>query len=405
MKFVLKWVVGYVKIRIRNLDLDRGRMEEKAKYDIVVDFLKPGMVLAGDLFSKEGVLLWPAKKPLTQNFINQIKAQGIKELYYTREIKKDLSETYPPMFSEEVKEGAKEVLDNVLRQVKEDRRIEIHQVKEIIEQLFREMLQKLGKAVINLSVVKNYDEYTYIHSLNVTILSMFFSKFLGAGDFVVKEIGTGALLHDVGKVKVPTSILYKPGELTEEEFTVIKKHPIIGYFAIKDEPTVSTYAKKIVLFHHERFDGNGYPLGVKFDRIGRYPQIVSLVDVFDALTSERPYKGGMTIPQALDFIMKKSGLYFEPILAQRFIIEVSKLYGLPSPYSVGTFVLLNTGEKGLIVQKDSEYSMKPTVVIVENSLGRVTSKLKVNLQLDSHRYIVRTITDVDEIDRLRILLM
>ncbi|MEN2998318.1 MAG: HD-GYP domain-containing protein [Brevinematia bacterium] len=379
--------------------------KDRVKHDIVVDFLKPGMMLAGDLFSKEGVLLWPARRPITQSFINQIKAQGIKELYYTREIKKDLSEFRPPMFSEEVKESAKEVIDNVLQQVKEDKKIEIQQVKEIIEQLFREMIQKLGKAVINLSVVKNYDEYTYIHSINVTILSMFFSKFLGASDFVIKEIGTGALLHDVGKIKIPTSILYKPEELTEEEFTVIKKHPIIGYFAVKDEPTVSTYAKKIVLFHHERYDGNGYPLGIKFDRIGRYPQIVSLADVFDALTSERPYKGGMTIPQALDFIMKKSGIYFEPLLAQKFIIELSKLYGLPSPYIPGAFVLLNTGEKGVILQKDSEYSMKPSVLIIENSLGRVSSKIKLNLQLDPHRYIVKVITEMEEVDRLKILLM
>ena len=379
--------------------------DTKTKYDILIDFLKPGMVLSGDLFSKEGVFLYPARKPITQKFIDQIKAQGIKELYYTKEVKKDLSEVYPPMFSEEIKENAKEVLDNVMKQIKEDKKIEIQEVKEIIERLFKEMIQKLGKAVINLSVVKNYDDYTYIHSLNVTTLSMFFAKFLGASDFVIKEIGTGALLHDVGKVKIPTSILYKPGELTEEELTVIKKHPIIGYFAIKDEPTVSTYAKKIVLFHHERYDGNGYPLGVKFDRIGRYPQIVSLSDIFDALTSERPYKKGMSISQALDFIMKKSGTYFEPLIAQKFIMEMSKLYGLPSPYGVGTFVLLNTGEKGVIIHKDSEYSMKPTVLLIENSIGKTMSKIKLNLQLDSHRYIVRVITELDEIDRLKILLM
>ncbi|MCS7299099.1 MAG: HD-GYP domain-containing protein [Spirochaetia bacterium] len=377
----------------------------KLKHDIVVDFLRPGMVLSGDLFSKEGVFLWSAKKPLTQDFINQLKSLGIKELYYTKEVKKDLSEIYPPMFSDEVKENAKEVINNVIRQLRDDKKIEIQEVKDIIEQLFKEMIHKLGKAVINLSVVKNYDEYTYTHSINVTILSMFFAKFLGASDFVIKEIGMGAILHDIGKVKIPTTILYKPGELTEEELTIMKKHPIIGYFAIKDEPTVSTYAKKIVLFHHERYDGNGYPLGIKFDRIGRYPQIVSLADVFDALTSERPYKPGISIAQALDIIMRRSGSHFEPMLTQRFVIEMSKLYGLPSPYAIGSFVLLNTGEKGVIIQKDSEYSIKPTIVIVENSLGKVVGKMKVNLQLDPHRYIVKVITEVDEIDRLKILLM
>jgi HD-GYP domain-containing protein (c-di-GMP phosphodiesterase class II) len=214
----------------------------------------------------------------------------------------------------------------------------------------------------------------------------------------------GAILHDVGKVKIPTSILYKPGELTEEELKIIKKHPIIGYFAIKDEPTVSTYAKKIVLFHHERFDGNGYPLGLKFDRIGRYPQIVSLADIFDALTSERPYKQGMSVPQTLNFIMKESGVYFEPILAQKFIMEMSKLYKLPSPYAIGSFVLLNTGEKAVVIQKDSEYTFRPVVIVVESAFGRPDNKTKINLALDSSRYIVRSITEIEEIERLKIVM-
>jgi HD-GYP domain-containing protein (c-di-GMP phosphodiesterase class II) len=377
---------------------------DKIREDILVDFLKPGMVLAGDLFSKEGIFIWPAKKPITQSVIDELKKKGIRELYYTKNINKDLSQNMPPMFSEEIKEEAKEAIDNILEQVKKDEKVNVEEVRNVIEKLFKEMISKLGKAVINLSIVKNYDEYTYTHLINVTILSMFFSKFLGASDFVIKEVGMGAILHDIGKVKIPTSILYKPGELTEEELKIIKKHPIIGYFAIKDEPTVSTYAKKIVLFHHERFDGNGYPLGLKFDRIGRYPQIVSLADVFDALTSERPYKPGMSIPQTLNFIMKKSGIYFEPLLAQKFIMEMSKLYGLPSPYAIGSFVLLNTGEKAVITQKDSEYTLRPTVLVIENALGKPDAKRKINLYLDSSRYIVRSITEIDEIEKLKIIM-
>jgi len=379
-------------------------MSEGVRQDILIDFLKPGMVLIGDLFTKEGIFIWPAKKPITQSLINDLKSKDISELYYTKVTSKDLSQTMPPMFSEEVKEEAKVAIDGILNQVKKDEKVNVEDVRNVIEKLFKELITKLGKAIINLSIVKNYDEYTYTHLINVTVLSMFFSKFLGASDFVIKEIGMGAILHDVGKVKIPTSILYKPGELTEEELKIIKKHPIIGYFAIKDEPTVSTYAKKIVLFHHERFDGNGYPLGLKFDRIGRYPQIVSLADIFDALTSERPYKQGMSVPQTLNFIMKESGVYFEPILAQKFIMEMSKLYKLPSPYAIGSFVLLNTGEKAVVIQKDSEYTFRPVVIVVESAFGRPDNKTKINLALDSSRYIVRSITEIEEIERLKIVM-
>ncbi len=389
---------------VSNANEDKSAEQNKNMSHILVDFLKPGMVLSGDLYTRSGKFVWPARKPIVKKLIDELISQGEKELFYTKNISKEIESDLPPMFSDEIKQEAKKVLDRVLTSVRDDRRIEIEDVKKVIEEIFKEIITKIGKAIVNLSMVKNYDEYTYTHSINVTILSMYFSKLLGDSDFVIKEIGTGALLHDVGKIKIPKSILYKPENLTEEELNIIKKHPIIGYFAIKDEPTVSTYAKKIVLFHHETIDGNGYPLGLKFDRIGRYPQIVSLCDVFDALTSERPYKKGLSVPQALNYIMRKSNISFHPLLAQRFIIEMSKLYSLPSPYAVGSFVVLNTGEKAVIVEKDREYTMRPVVMLVENVAGRKISKMKVNLAFDPSRFIIRTITEIEEIERLKILL-
>jgi len=103
--------------------------------------------------------------------------------------------------------------------------------------------------------------------------------------------------------------------------------------------------------------------------------------------------------------MKKSGIYFEPLLAQKFIMEMSKLYGLPSPYAIGSFVLLNTGEKAVITQKDSEYTLRPTVLVIENALGKPDTKRKINLYLDSSRYIVRSITEIDEIEKLKIIMI
>lgn len=375
------------------------------KEEILVDYLEPGMILVGPLFDYSGRYLWPAMQPLTPALINRLKNEGIEKVYYSKpNTKKDIKYSNP-MISEKILEEAIEILSEIISAVENNKKPDIEKTKKVVEKIFQEIVKKFESAVLNLLMIKNYDDYTYTHSINVSAISMFFAKTLKLSDYVVKEIGLGGLLHDLGKVKIPKEILNKPDKLTEKEFIEMKKHPIYGYFIIKDDSNISTYVKKIVLFHHERYDGKGYPLGLTFERVGRYPQIVGLADVYDALTTERPYKRPYSINETLEYIMENSGTAFEPILAQKFINEMAKMYNIGSFYPIGGFVLLNTGEKGIIIDKDTEYTLRPKIKILTDPKGGIArSKQVIDLKTDPNRYIIKIISDKLEIERLSILL-
>jgi len=378
--------------------LDKEKLEE-----VDVSFLKPGTILAGTIFDENGVMLWPAKKQLTDNFIATLKVNNIKKIYYVPPKYKNISEK-EPIFSEQTFNAAYQALDEIIHQIKFNKIPETTLVKNIIEK-FRSELESRPNGFLNLMVLKDYDSYTYTHSINVGILSMFLTKKLGFNNYFVLEMGIGGFLHDIGKLKVPNKIVNKNGTLTEEEYRIMKNHPIYGFNLIKDDKTLSNYVKKVVLFHHEKWDGTGYPLKLKGEAIGNFANIVSVCDVYDALTTERSYKKPYSVNDALIYIMRNTLIHFSPFVSQRFINEMAIMYDLGSFYPVGAFVLLNTGEVGYITKKDNEYTLKPEIVIIKNSKSfPLRNPIQIDLKRDTSRVISKTIDDPDEIERLKLLL-
>lgn len=370
---------------------------------VEVAFLKPGSVLSGILFDEKGTMLWPARKPLTDGFIAKLNVKAIKTVYYIPpKWKKETDQ--PPMFSDESLEFAQAALDEMVTQIKFGKIPDLGAAKNTIEKLFTD-LDKNPNGFLNLMVLRDYDSYTYTHSINVGLLSMFLTKSLGFNTYYVKEIGLGGFLHDIGKIKVPSKIVNKQGNLTEEEFRAMKNHPVYGFKIVKNDPTLSSYVKKVVLFHHEKWSGGGYPLGLKGEAIGNFAQIVSVCDVYDALTTERSYKKSYSINDALIYIMRNTIGHFSPYVSQRFVNEIALKYELGSFYPIGAFVLLNSGEIGYITGKDNEYTMKPEVAILKNQKGLpLRVPIQIDLKRDTSRVIAKTIDDPEEIEKLSYLL-
>ncbi len=164
------------------------------------------------------------------------------------------------------------------------------------------------------------DEYTAYHSENVARYSKMIAKELQLSSRVVEHIYTGGLLHDIGKIGVPEALLKKPGKLTEEEFEKIKKHPEIGYNMLKIVPEFKNNGVlDIVLFHHERFDGKGYPTGRKGKEIPLVARITAIADTFDAMTTQRVYRKSRDIESALNEIKINSGTQFDPEVVAAFL--------------------------------------------------------------------------------------
>jgi HD-GYP domain-containing protein (c-di-GMP phosphodiesterase class II) len=201
------------------------------------------------------------------------------------------------------------------------------------------------------------DNYTYEHSVNVIVLSLIMGLELNYSKDRLYSLAVGAMLHDVGKVFVPKDILLKDGKLTEMEFDIIKEHPSRGYDYLKEEIGVSAMSRIIILQHHERVDGTGYPEGMCGSRIHEFSKIVSIADVYDALTSDRPYRRGLPPNDAIEYIMGSADRYFDFDMVNAFLKRIV-------PYPAGTMVRLSNGDIAVVKEINRDYPLRPKVTIV-----------------------------------------
>lgn len=192
-----------------------------------------------------------------------------------------------------------------------------------------------------LSEIKSTDEYTYIHSVNVAMYSMLIGKWMNMASASIKELIEAALLHDIGKIKIPLEILNKNGRLTEEEYEIIKEHPQLGKKLLLKNSKVPENVIDAVLMHHERIDGSGYPNKLTLDNINLYARIIAIADVFDAMTQNRVYKKKVSPFEAFEMFTTIGFKSFDPSILMLFLKRISVLY-------MGFKVLLSTGDVGEI---------------------------------------------------------
>ncbi len=216
-----------------------------------------------------------------------------------------------------------------------------------IESVFRNQ-----DALLCMSRIRDKDAYLLEHSVNVSILMTVLAKHLQLPAEVIEQLATGALLHDIGKIKVPDAILHKPGKLTEAEFQLMRDHVVYSREILQQVPGLSPISLDVAAAHHERLDGRGYPLGLSGEQISLYARMIAIVDTYDAITAKRVYKEGMTCLAALKILRKDSGSHFDTELVNRFISAV----GI---YPPGTLVRLNSQKIGLVTETNWDDATKP----------------------------------------------
>lgn len=249
-------------------------------------------------------------------------------------------------------------IDSMLAEAKMGKIIDTQKAKVLVAELANNIVENLD-ASMWLTQLKTRDEYTAIHSLNVCVLSLTFGRSLGLNNEELNELGLGALLHDIGKMQVPLEILNKPGKLTSEEFEIMKSHPQKGYEMLLKDDNLSAEVLSIVKSHHERLSGEGYPDNLPEQSISYYTKIVSITDVYDAITSDRVYHDGMTPHEALKRLYEWMPNNFDTTLMQAFIRTI----GI---YPVGSVVELKTGHIGLVVKLSDSHRLKPVVMLIMN---------------------------------------
>ncbi|MDH3309926.1 MAG: HD-GYP domain-containing protein [Gammaproteobacteria bacterium] len=259
----------------------------------------------------------------------------------------------------EIVTETRETVYNIMGDVRLGRSINTTAAKKVVADMVDSVIRN-PDALMCLNQLKDKDEYTALHSLRVCVLALAFGRHLDLSDVELNLLGIGALLHDIGKMKVPNEIINKPGKLTDEEFSLMKSHVPHGVEILEQTHGIPSIAIDVARYHHERFSGGGYAAGYKGEEIGLFGSVGAIVDCYDAITSDRSYHNGLSAHDALNKMYSWRGRDFQPILVEQFI----QCMGI---YPIGSVVELSNNSIGVVVSINRARRLRPKVALVLNS--------------------------------------
>lgn len=329
--------------------------------------VRPGMKLGRTVFTEDGKVLLGSGMVLTERLISGLVRSQIDSIYIDDPRTEGIE--VEDVIRPQTRQIAVETIEKTFRQItnsnKLARKISLIEMGLHFQRAFSSILDDLlqNKQMIgHLATISTHSPSMYHHSVNVAVLATAVGMSLGYNRQRLMELGIGAMLHDIGKLHLPEEMLKKQDRWSEEEREIAKQHTMHGFNLLRKQHDISLLSAHVCLQHHERLDGSGYPQGLHGKQIHEYAQIVGIADIYDSLTSPRPWRKRYMPQDALEFLLGSGGHLFEHTLVNAFIKHIAV-------FPIGSSVVLNTGEVGVVSRVDPDYSHRPTVRIIKDGRG------------------------------------
>lgn len=313
---------------------------------VPVEELKPGMKLGRRIINRVSTSMLEKGVELSDVNIERLKSNGYLGAYIADAFSEDI----------EIQETVQE--KNVMDGIDAVANADVGSIIDVASELVSD-ISALDRISVDLLDLRSFDDYTYHHSVNVAVYAAAVATRMGLFEEQIQEITVAALCHDLGKARIPTEIINKKDRLTDEEFAEIKNHPRYGFDMLYDNPRISSVVRQAVICHHENENGSGYPLGKTGDEIPLYAKIIHAVDVYDALTSRRPYKEPYAPVDALEYLTGGIDILFD-----RNVVDIM-LKVIPA-YPPGMDIGLSNGEKAVVIAHTSD-GRRPKIKIYDTA--------------------------------------
>ncbi len=319
-----------------------------------INRLREDEIIGKSILTSEGHVLLRAGVKLTNNYINKLKELGVFYVYVKDERLDDINIEDERL--SQLKQVTMKSMSNIIRNVHDCNGKKLKESLDGVEDMINYILE-LGDVNKSLYDIQTYDNYTYVHSLDTCIMASFLGISARLNQWDLKELGIGAILHDIGKTQIPIDILNKKGRLTDEEFDKVKQHTLHGAEILKKNVTMPDSIIRIVEQHHERVDGRGYPYGLNGKQISRFSKIVCICDVYDAVSNDRCYRNKFSPNDAYELILSGTGTSFDEKLVRTF----KNTFAI---YPLGCCVRLSNGEEGYVISQNKGFPDRPIIRIL-----------------------------------------
>ncbi|QIB70148.1 HD-GYP domain-containing protein [Aminipila butyrica] len=351
--------------------------------------LKPGMIVGQTVMNEVSVVpLLQTDQKLTIRYIRRLRALNIPGIYIKTKYSEDIIARgfVDPVLKQRITTDLKSVCRNFVSKSAITSQM-ANTLINVSSSLMDHILSK-DEYILNMVEIKTFDNYTYSHCINVASLATLIGIQLGYSRVSLQELTSAGLMHDFGKLEIPIGIINKPSSLTTDEFIVMKNHPTLAVNKLKSSMKISLTVLDGIASHHEKYDGTGYPNGLKGANIPLCGRILAVADVYDALTTARSYRPAWQTKDTLDFMASNSGTHFDPDILNAFFKTISV-------YPVGTMVRLTDDSIALVIKNTPGCMLDPIIRILSSK--KLTAGMEINLAQTEALHIVKSIDADSEI--------